>query len=63
MEYYLWHTTRQGWLTTNGTTSTQRKDAKVFQEWEAQTRVHQSLDHEGDPILLPVPRLFQWSPL
>lgn len=52
--YYLWHITRMGYLTTNGTTTTQLNEAGTFTEASAISKVRLSKDHQGEPIILPI---------
>lgn len=52
--FYLWHTQRQGWITANGTTSTDRTMAKMHTAAEALARCKGALDHQQVPQIVPV---------
>lgn len=52
--YYLWHTSRQGWVDRNGLTSTELSSAAEFEELEALNRVKQFRDWQGNYLVVPV---------
>lgn len=52
--FYLWHCQRQGYITANGTTSTDWKQAALFNAAEALQRCRAAIDHEGVCQVLPI---------
>lgn len=52
--YLLWHTTRQGWMQRSGGTTTEVKDAGMYEREDALKRCRDTKDHQGNVTILPV---------
>lgn len=52
--YVLWHTARQGWLTSNGVTSTEFKDAMKLDRAEAIKRCSRAYNKDA-PVGMIIP--------
>lgn len=54
--YYLWHTQRQGWVTSDGTTTTDLPQALMVNSADAVHRVKQgATGSDSTPPIIPVP--------
>lgn len=55
MTYVLWHTVRQGWVSNQGTTSTEFINAARMLQAEAIARCIRTKQHDGTLLTVPVP--------
>ncbi len=51
--YYLWNCSRQGWVSSAGT-STELASALQFESGEAFRRCQRAMDYEGNLTVIPV---------